>query len=107
MKAKICKATGKVSLSEAQCARKVHTYEQIRSWYYCDECGDYHITSMGSNQKFKQLKRMLSEDGMDLSNRELRKIMYSYCDWEFPVSKKVGICIGNYEDFKDHVNKQG
>ena len=43
----ICKETRKVVLSESQAYRRVRDYEQIRRYYKCEECGGYHITSMG------------------------------------------------------------
>ncbi len=47
MKDHICDKTHKVRLSEAKARRLTKQYDDIRRWYFCDHCGDYHLTHIG------------------------------------------------------------
>ena len=43
---KLCEATGKIGFeSEATASRRANAYEQVKRYYYCKECGMYHLTS--------------------------------------------------------------
>lgn len=53
---KICNVTGKVSFeSEATASRRLRNYQEITRYYFCEECGGYHLTSQPLPYEFNNV----------------------------------------------------
>ena len=50
-----CSNTGKKTyLSESAASRKVYQWEDIKRYYFCEDCGGYHLTSKTREEQIEE-----------------------------------------------------